>query len=210
MRENTIVYFLGNTMYLNITNICTNKCLFCVRSIRDDVKGSHLWLAKDNVKASDAIEEIKQNSPESCAAIVFCGYGEPLARLEVVKEVSRFIKENYPEIPVRINTNGHANLINKRNIVPELVGLIDKISISLNSDNAKQYAKITCCQYEPEVAYYAVKDFIKECVDSGIDTTASVVVGYKDFNINIENCEKITKELGAKFKVREWLDEGYN
>lgn len=207
--NDTTVYFLENTMYINITNLCTCKCVFCIRNFSDTVSGSNLWLKEQNACAKEVIEELKTKSPQTRDEIVFCGYGEPLIQLEALKEVAKFIKDNYPNVPVRINTNGHGNLIHKRDIVPELKGLIDKISVSLNSDNAEQYKLLTNCSYDANTAFEAVKDFIKKCADAGIDTTATVVSGYKDFDINLKNCEKIVLSLGANFKVREWLEEGY-
>jgi len=137
-------------------------------------------------------------------------YGEPLLKLDIVKNTAKFIKENYPEVPVRINTNGHANLIYKKNIVPELAGIIDKISISLNADNPDLYGELCRPNFDKEIAYKAVKDFIKECVKNGIETTISIVSGFKNYKVNIENCRTIAEELGANFRVREWLPEGYN
>ena len=111
---------------------------------------------------------------------------------------------------IRINTNGHGNLIHKRDIIPELKGLIDKVSVSLNGENAELYGRISQPTYTAETAYQAVLDFIKECSENGIDTTATIVTGYKDFKPDVEKCREIAENLGAKFRIREWLDEGYN
>ncbi|OGI20035.1 MAG: hypothetical protein A2287_04885 [Candidatus Melainabacteria bacterium RIFOXYA12_FULL_32_12] len=206
--ENKFVYYLNDSMYINVTNLCTNNCVFCIRSLSDTVAGANLKLESESISSYEIIEEIK-NSSISVPEIVFCGYGEPLIKLDIVKDVAKFIKQNYPEIPVRINTNGHANLIHKRNIIPELVGIIDKISVSLNADNAEFYQELTGCKLESQIAYEGVKNFIAECVNQGIDTTATVVQGFGNYDINVEKCRKITEELGATFKIREWLDEGY-
>ena len=48
------------------------------------------------------------------------------------------MKKTYKK-PIRINTNGMGNLINGRNIVPEIKGLVDCISISLNNPDKKEY-----------------------------------------------------------------------
>lgn len=208
--ENKFVYYLGNSMYINVTNLCTNKCEFCIRSSGDSVGGVNLILEDEKYSADELINEIKEGYSADCKEIVFCGYGEPLIKLEVVKQAAKFIKENYAELPVRINTNGHGNLIHKRNIVPELKGLIDQVSISLNAENADLYAKLCCPNFDKDVAYQAVKDFISECVKNNIDTTASVVSGFGDYKIDIGKCREITENLGAKFKVREWLPAGYD
>jgi len=204
------VYFLGNTMYINVTNVCTNSCVFCIRSLNGTVAGANLWLENENLSAGQVIEEIKDQLPETRDEIVFCGYGEPLIKLNIIKEVSAFLKQNFPKVPVRINTNGHASLIHKRNIVPELVGFIDGVSVSLNAENADLYAELTKCKFDKNIAFESVKEFIGECVKNGIDTTATVVSGFQNYKVDIQQCKSITESLGAKFKVREWLEEGYN
>lgn len=203
-----LVYLLDGKVYINLTNKCTNECLFCIRSLKDDVCGANLWLKNDSVSADEVIKQLialKKDETE----IVFCGYGEPTLKLEVLKEVAKFIKENYEGVNVRLNTNGHANVIYKRNIVPELVGLVDEISVSLNSSNEEQYKALTQPNLSCANVLGEVKDFIKKSVEAGIPTVASVVNGYKEHEIDLGECEKIACDLGAKFRVREWLESGY-
>jgi len=207
--KNTIVYFLGNTMYINVTNLCTNNCVFCIRTLNPNVLGKNLWLDGE-VSAEEIINDIKENSPETADEIVFCGYGEPLIKLDIVKTVAKFIKDNYPDRPVRVNTNGHASLIHKRNVPAELAGLIDKVSVSLNAENADLYQELSVSNFDKDVVYENVKEFISECQKNGIDTTATVVSGFKNYKVDIEKCREIAESLGAKFKVREWLEDGYN
>lgn len=206
-----LVYFLGQKAYINITNACTNACRFCVRDIKDDVKGANLWLDAQNVTAQDVIEQIKNSAQKVLEGgeIVFCGYGEPLIKFEEVKKICQYIKKEMPELKIRINTNGHGNFVNKKNIVPELKWLIDSISISLNAQNEKLYREISQPKFEG--AYEAMLDFAKECVKEGIDTTMSVVSKFEEdkYNVDIEKCEQIAKSLGAKFRNREWIKEGY-
>lgn len=203
-----LVYLLDGKIYINLTNKCTNECIFCIRTLKDDVCGTNLRLKNDSVTAEEVINQLKalkKNETE----IIFCGYGEPTLKLEVLKEVAKFIKENYKDIKIRINTNGHANFIYKRNIIPELVGLIDEISVSLNASTEELYKELAQPNLICENILEEVKDFIKKSVEAGIETTASVVSGYKNYDINLEECEKIAFEAGAKFRVREWLDQGY-
>lgn len=208
--ENKFAYYLGNTMYINVTNQCTNSCKFCIRSTGDSVGGVKLVLDNEKFSHEDIIKEIKTTFSDKCDEIVFCGYGEPLIKLDIVKNTAHFIKKNYPEIPIRVNTNGHANLIHKRNIVPELVGLIDKISISLNAENADLYEELSSPAFARAIVYEAVKNFIRECSVNGIETTATVVCGFEDYKIDVEKCRHIAEELGAKLRVRDWLPQGYD
>lgn len=208
MEEQNLVYLLEGKIYINLTNKCTNECLFCIRTLKDDVCGTNLWLKNDNVTAEEVIKQLKvlkQNEKE----IVFCGYGEPTLKLEILKEVAKFIKENYNNVKIRLNTNGHANFIYKRNIIPELTGLIDEMSVSLNAQTEDLYKELSKPNLVCENVLDEIKDFIKKSVEAGISTTVSVVSGYKNYNVDLEQCEKIAQDLGAKFRVREWLNEGY-
>ena len=207
MADFNLVYRLEGKIYINLTNKCTNNCVFCIRAIKDDVVGADLFLKTENFSAQDVIDQLKKFENQMSDEIVFCGYGEPIIKLDILKEVAKYIKENYKGVKVRVNTNGQGNLIHKRDIVPELKGLIDKVSISLNGENEEEYERIS----KPNLknTYSAVKDFIKECAESGIDTTATVVSGYKGYEVNVKNCEEITKSLGAKFRERPWIENGY-
>ncbi len=207
MADFNLVYRLEGKIYINLTNKCTNNCVFCIRAIKDDVVGADLFLKTEDFTAQDVIDQLKKFEDKMSDEIVFCGYGEPIIKLDVLKEVAKYIKTNYKNVKIRINTNGQGNLIHKRDIVPELKPLIDRISISLNGENEEEYERIS----KPNLknTYSAVKDFIKECAEAGIETTATVVSGYKGYEVNVKKCEEITKSLGAKFRERPWIENGY-
>ncbi len=207
MTEDNLVYLLDGKVYINLTNSCTNNCVFCIRDIKDDVVGANLFLSSENVKAEDVIAQLEKIHEKLSSEIIFCGYGEPMLKLDIIKEVAKYIKEKYPNTIIRINTNGQANLVYKRNVLPELKGLIDKFSISLNGENEEVYNRISLPKIEG--AYTAVKDFIKEAVKEGFDTTATIVTGYKNYNVDMQKCIEITKDLGAKFRERPWIENGY-
>lgn len=208
MEEQNLVYLLDGKIYINLTNKCTNDCIFCIRTLKDDVAGANLWLKNDSASSEEVIKqlnELRKNQTE----IIFCGYGEPTLKLEVLKEVAKYIKDNYDGVKVRLNTNGHANFIYKRNTVPELIGLVDEISVSLNASNEESYKELAQPNLVCANVLEEVKDYIKKCVEAGIPTVTSVVTGYKHYEVDVSECEKISTELGAKFRVREWLDNGY-
>lgn len=207
MTEDNLVYLLDGKVYINLTNSCTNNCVFCIRDIKDDVVGANLFLSSENVKAEDVIAQLEKIHEKLSSEIIFCGYGEPMLKLDIIKEVAKYIKEKYPNTIIRINTNGQANLVYKRNVLPELKGLIDKFSISLNGENEEVYNRISLPKIEG--AYAAVKDFIKEAGKEGFDTTATIVTGYKNYDVDMQKCIEITKDLGAKFRERPWIENGY-
>jgi TatD DNase family protein len=189
-----IVYRIRDSLYLNITNKCTNKCGFCVKSRTSYVKGHNLRLEKEP-SALQIIKAIKD--PKAYKEIVFCGIGEPLLRLDVVKKVSKWVKENGGK--VRINTNGQGNLIHGRNILPELLGIVDSISVSLDAEDAKKYEKT--CKPSIKGAYEGVISFLKEAVKVIPEVKATVV---KVPGINIEKCRKVAEEIGVELRVREF------
>lgn len=205
----TLVYSIDKnpnpeTLYINLTNACTNDCVFCLRSQKDDVCGAEMW-HDDKYTLDDIISQFKSfKTPKN---IVFCGYGEPFLKKDMMKLFAQYLRKNHPDIKIRVNTNGHANAIYKYNVAEEFKDLLDEASVSLNSDNAEQYNEI--CHPKIENAYEEVKKFIKACVDAGIKVSASIVTGFDERKINVENCEKIAHSLGANFRNREFITNGY-
>ncbi len=204
--SNILVYELDKKIYINLTNRCTNECIFCLRQDKDDVCGQELWLDSEDFTSEDVIEQLKKFNLSS--EVIFCGYGEPMLKFEVLRQVAKYIKETYPEIKIRVNTNGHANFIYKKNVVPELVGLVDEFSVSLNASNSEEYDELSQPKFEN--AYEEVKKFIKCSADAGIETVASIVDGYKGRRLDVEKCREIAEGLGAKLRVREWIVNGYS
>jgi TatD DNase family protein len=188
-----IVYQIRDSLYLNITNQCTNRCSFCIRFQSDYVKGHNLRLANEPTE-----DELKDaiGDPLQYKEIVFCGYGEPLLRLDVVKNVAHWVKQRKGR--VRIDTNGHGNIIYGRNILPELQGIVDSMSISLNAQNKEIYEAI--CKPSLKNAYEGVLSFIREAkkVIPQVQVTVVALPG-----VDIEKCRKIAGELDVQLRVRE-------
>ena len=187
-----IAYRIRDSLYLNITNRCTNKCSFCVKFRSDFVKGHRLRLTSEPTE-----EEIKNSigDPERFREIVFCGYGEPLQRLETVKNISRWVKEKGGR--VRVNTNGHANLIHKRNVLPELAGIVDSVSISLDAHNQEVYNRI--CKPAFSNAFPAILDFIRAAKETIPDVQVTVV----DMEgVDLGKCRELAEELGVPLRIR--------
>jgi len=198
-KTGTVSYKIRNSLYLNLTQRCTANCTFCTRLTKPVVQGYNLEL-----KREPTTEEVWQSidNVKNYDEIVFCGFGEPTLRLDVVKEVAQKIKNAGGR--VRLNTNGHGNVINKRNILPELSGLIDEISVSLNTDTSEAYDEI--CQPLPMFRngiYDKIKEFITEAKKYIPEVQATIVTHQKD--VDEAQCETIVnKEFGVKYRARRY------
>jgi TatD family-associated radical SAM protein len=192
----TYVYEYNDKLYINLTNKCNNDCAFCIRHNREGIEGYKLWLQREP-EAEDIIGELEKR--EKIENIVFCGFGEPLFRLDTLLQVAGYAKKR--GIYTRLNTNGQADLIAGEGTAKKLIGKIDRVSISLNATDAKKYAAL-CNPERGEEAYRSMLKFAKECVEAGIDTVLSVVdiIGEEE----ISKAQKIADSIGARLRVRKY------
>jgi cyclic pyranopterin phosphate synthase len=200
-RKASIVYWLGNSLYLNVTNRCPNNCYFCFRKFKNGIQEFYLKLEKEPT-TEEVIEELRQViNRKNWSEVVFCGFGEPLERLNQVLEVTRWVKKHSLKT-VRVDTNGQGYLLNKgRDVVQELRDAgVDKVSVSLNAPNKETYNQI--CKPTFEDAYENVLEFIKKAKEAGIETEATAVTIPE---IEISEVKKLAETLGAKFSVREYI-----
>lgn len=188
-----IAYKIRDSLYLNITNECTNSCSFCIRAETSFVKGHNLKLSGE-----PSVEKILKSigDPKRYREIVFCGYGEPTTRLDTVKAICAELKKK--GVAIRLVTNGHGDLINKRPIAKELAQLVDSVSVSLNTDREDLYNKV-CSPSFGAGTYKAVMKFIKDCVDSGIRTEVTCL---NLPGVDLKECAAIAGKLGASFRAR--------
>ncbi len=195
--ETNFTYLLGNSLYINVTNRCNADCIFCRRKTDPFISGYNLGMKKS--EEPDAEVYIKEiGDPKKYDEIVFCGYGEPTIRWEVVKTIAKFVKDNGGK--TRLNTNGHGNIINHRDITAEMKGLIDTVSISLNSTDAKQYSQLM--QIDQEYFYFMI-EFAKKSVQN-VDKVVLSVVDIDQ--IEIEKARNLVeKEIKAEFRIRHYF-----
>ncbi|MEP0860221.1 MAG: YchF/TatD family DNA exonuclease [Ignavibacterium sp.] len=193
----SFTYKLGNSLYINVTNRCNADCVFCRRKEDPYLRGYNLGMTKSEEPGADVyIREI--GDPKQYEEIVFCGYGEPTIRWDVVKEIARYVKEHGGK--TRLNTNGHGNFINRRDITPEMKGLIDVVSISFNTFNPKQYAEIMRVD---ALHFYEMLDFAKKSKQF-VEKVVMTVVDFDE--IEIEKAKKVVEdEIGAEFRVRHYF-----
>ena len=198
-----ITYEVGSGLYINVTNRCTNACEFCIRQNGDGAYGSDsLWLDHE-----PSVEEIASavfaRDLSRYSEIVFCGYGEPSLRLDDIKAVVFEVKKQYPNIPVRINTNGHSDLIYSRNTAPDYEGVFDTVSISLNAPTEARYREICHPVYDNDTLK-AVLEFAKN-VNNCVQNTFFTVV--RDFISaeELEKCKALAFALSIPLKVRDYI-----
>ncbi|MBQ4072068.1 MAG: radical SAM protein [Clostridia bacterium] len=199
----TVTYEVDTGLYINLTNRCTNRCEFCIRNNDDGAYGSDtLWLEREPT-AEQVIESVFSRDLSRYSEIVFCGYGEPTCRLDVLLEVARAVKERDKNIKIRLNTNGHSNLINGAPTEHLFAGLVDVMSISLNTPNAERYVDM-CHPVYKEKAFSALLDFTRNVKNYVQKTTLSVVRQYLTEQ-ELAECERIAAELGVTLKVRDYI-----
>ena len=202
----TITYPVKHGIYVNMTNRCPCACTFCLRQNGPGVYGSDpLWLEREPT-VQEVCDDLEKRDLSQYQEVVFCGYGEPTYRLDdllwLVDELKARFGEKLP--PVRINTNGHANLILGRDVCPELEGRIDTLSISLNSDNAADYTAL-CHPIQGEAAYQAMLDFAGEAKHYVPHVVLTIVDKDKSPE-EIQNCRDIAARLGVKLRIRSFID----
>lgn len=192
------VYPIEDRLYINLTNRCPNRCVFCIRNNEQGV-GYDLWLDRE-----PSVEEVLAAAGDVGAyrEVVFCGYGEPLLRWEVVVGVARVLKERFG-VPIRVNTNGLAEAVLGQPILPQLEGLVDVISISLNAADADTYDRLCHSDLGPE-AYPALLRFIR---DSKVYIPRVVVSVVAIPNFHPEPAQKLARELGVELRIRPYQTE---
>lgn len=199
-KKMTITYVIGDKLYMNLTNKCPCNCTFCIRNNGDGAYGSDsLWLEHDP-SFEEIMNDIKKYRLADYKEIVFCGFGEPTCRLDVLINTARAFKsmENCP--PLRLNTNGLSDLINNKSTSGTLGEIFDTISLSLNAGTKEEYMKVTRPRYDN--AFEAMQEFAAECVK----TSAEVVMTVVDVipPEQIKAAEDICHKIGAEFRVRSY------
>lgn len=205
-----VSYEVGENLYLNVTNKCPCDCLFCIRKNDEGAYGSDtLWLAHE-----PSLEEMKENLSKrdmtKYKEVVFCGYGEPLMRLDFVCELAKYLKETYPGIVLRVDSNGLADLYNPDETVRQgtdaaakISGLVDKVSVSLNAPTLELYNMFTRPAGFPKEAYSTMKNFAKRCYFLGIDVCFTLVDVINPSDI--ERAKNIANDYGIPLHVREYI-----
>ncbi|MDR1101933.1 MAG: TatD family nuclease-associated radical SAM protein [Clostridiales bacterium] len=205
-----ISYEMGKSLYLNLTNRCTNDCDFCVRqqsdnTLTDYLNGAQLWLEKEP-EYDEIIRDIEKRDLLKYDSIVFCGFGEPLMRFDVCISVAKWLKSHGVK-HLRVNTNGQANLIYNKNVAPELCRFFSVVSISLNAKNAQEYEAL-CHSKFGLAAFDGILDFAAECVKAGAEVIMTVIDELPAEDIKI--CREIAHKHGAELRIRAKIGEQNN
>ena len=202
-RKDTYVYALDGNLYINLTNKCSNGCDFCVRNERSSYYGYYLWLRHGEPTVEKVIAAANgQGDLSRFHEIVFCGFGEPTYKVAEMVALCDFFHEK--GLKTRLNTNGQGNLINKRDIVPELKGKIDLVNISLNASCVEKYQPMCRSQFG-EAGFAGMLEFAKLCRRNGVDCRFSAVdcVGEEE----VEACKRLAASLNIPLYVRDYITD---
>ena len=212
MSEPTVVYRFKNGLYINLTNRCPNLCAFCIKTKwHMQFDGHNLDLAGNEPSVQEvlALLDKELSAGPAVEEVVFCGYGEPTMRLDVLLFVAQTLKgwmaqAKYPPFKIRLNTNGLGNLINHKDTVPELRRVVDVVNVSLNAENETVWRRIVRPEEGYENGYEAVRAFIRSCVAAGFDKVVASCVDQT--GADPKAVQKIAEADGAQFYLRSFLD----
>ena len=196
--KDTYTYKIGNNLYVNLTNRCTNRCTFCVREGKESYEGYALWLKSGEPAVEQVIAEI--GDPKAYGEIVFCGFGEPTERLEDMLTICDAVHALGGK--TRLNTNGHGSLIHGKDIAPSLKGKLDGINVSLNAPTEEEYNSL--CRPQIEGAFSGMVAFARACKAAGLNVWFSVVdcIGAD----KVAACRKLAEGVGIPLRVREMIE----
>lgn len=202
----TISYPYEGALYLNLTNRCDCACVFCLRANghKGSIYADDLWLEHEPSR-EEILADLDKRDLSEWRELVFCGFGEPTYRLEDALWLIDELKKRGPVPPVRLNTNGHANLIWGRDVTPDLRGRFDVVSVSLNAPSMERYCALTRPR-AGEVAWESMLDFTKKAVGHVPDVCMTIV----DKGLEpgeLEACQKLTASLGARLRVRAYIPD---
>jgi TatD family-associated radical SAM protein len=194
MPAQTTSYTIGDRLYLNITDRCTLQCAFCPKH-----NGSNRVHDYDlSLNHRPTQEEILASigNPADHQEVVFCGFGEPTLRLKVLLKTAHHVKDAGGR--VRVNTDGLANRVHKRNVLPELAACVDALSVSMNAQNESVYRRH--CVPALDGSYDAMLAFLRLAPDYIDDVTATAIDGLE--GVDIAACRTLAQELGVGFRTR--------
>jgi len=198
-----IVYYLDNNLYLNITNRCSNRCWFCFRNFKNGVGGFNLKLEHEPTVGELEAELEAVLGLRRWSEVVFCGFGEPTERLDVLLEVARRLVEWCGDaILIRVDTNGHGYVLNEgRDVAGELRDAgVSSVSVSLNGHNEVSYAEN--CRPKFSGGFASVVDFVKEAKAAGLSVEVSVV---RIPEIDIEKVKVVAESLNVPLRIRDYI-----
>lgn len=196
----TILYPVGEHLYVNLTNKCPCACTFCIRQNGDGAYGSDsLWLQHDPTLA-EVKKAFEAWNLADFTELVFCGYGEPTEALEMLLLTAQYAK-TLPGCPlVRLNTNGLSDLIHGKKTAYLLEGLVDTVSISLNAGTKQEYLAVTRPKWDN--AFEAMQQFAVDCkpyVKKVMFTVVDVIPKEE-----IEAAQQVADSLGIPLRVRKY------
>ena len=198
-----IAYWLDGSLYLNITNKCSNDCWFCFRNFKQGVGGFNLKLEREPTTAEVKAELEAALPLKRWSEVVFCGFGEPTARLDALLEVARWLRERCGGlVPIRVDTNGHGYVLNKgRDVAEELRDAgVSSVSVSLNGHDEASYAEN--CRPEFSGGFAAVVDFAKKAKKAGLNVEFSAV---RMPEVNMDKVKAVAESLDVPLRIRDYI-----
>mmetsp|Transcript_15879 Transcript_15879/g.23913 ORF Transcript_15879/g.23913 Transcript_15879/m.23913 type:complete len:218 (+) Transcript_15879:71-724(+) len=203
-----LTYWLRGNLYVSVTNrvnslspvvlrgpsfTMPSESGFCKLSYENDTDfeptSDMIFDAVDQAFEAGKIAVSSMDSEQ----VTFAGYGEPLLRAEVICDAATMIKDKRHGVPLRIKTNGLVSSSDASDLALRLRDSgIDKMCISLNSDNPKQHQEIM--KPTTDAKFGDVCSFVIACVEAGLEVECTAV---ERPDVNISGVRALAMSLGA-------------
>lgn len=204
-------YFLGETLYLSLTDKCNAATLISTRGpgfrMPEDAAFQPLNGLEPSADQLAAVVDLYYSKHEGIVGmgendggVAFAGLGEPTLRLETMLETIALVRERRHGVPFRLVTNGLcSNPINMAQQLRE-VGL-KRASVALMTANPKQYDEIMqpTCEDGPVLSHSDVVATILALSEAGIETEVTAV---SSPGVNVADIKQLSVALGADFRAR--------
>lgn len=199
----TVFYKFDGKMYVNITNGCPCDCVFCIRKNGDSIEyNDSLWLEHEP-SFEEICEAYESFDKTGISEAVFCGYGEPCVRADILIRTAEYIKSR-SDMKIRVNTNGLVRLIHGDFDITRFKGVADSFSISLNAPDAVRYNEVTRPSFG-EAAFDEMLRFAEEVKAMGIAVSFTVVDVITAEEIS--RCRELAEKMDIPLRVRAYVTD---
>lgn len=212
----SISYTLGRALYISLTNSCNAVSLISTRGPGFAMPpASGFQPLPENFEPTG--EQVAEAVRLACAQaetpytqLCFAGAGEPLMRLRVLEEAAKLIRQDAPDLALRVNTNGLVPDTEAPMVVAKLKGCgVSTATVALASADAEQYTAIMKPEklrhspvFSLPLGLDSVKGFVTACIKADINVECTTVEAP---GVDVDAARQLAEGLGAKHRSRPYF-----